>query len=74
VLFRSLGRATLYGVAAAGQAGAARALDILREEIDITLGLIGCPRFDDLGADFLMGDASERPSVEREPPRLSVAQ
>ena len=72
--FVFVGRATLYGVAAAGLAGAARALDILREEIDITLGLIGCPRFDDLGPDFLMSAAGQQASVEREPPRLSIAQ
>jgi (S)-mandelate dehydrogenase len=58
--FVFLGRATLYGVAAAGRAGASRALDILREEIDINLGLIGCPRFDELGPDFLLGEAGER--------------
>jgi (S)-mandelate dehydrogenase len=57
--FVFLGRTTLYGVAAAGIAGARRALDILREEIDITLGLIGCARFEQLGRDFVMKDASE---------------
>jgi (S)-mandelate dehydrogenase len=36
-----VGRATLYGVAAAGRAGAKRALDILREELDRDLGLLG---------------------------------
>ena len=35
------GRAVLYRVAAAGRAGADRALDILREEIDRDLGLLG---------------------------------
>lgn len=52
--FCFVGRATLYGVAAAGQAGAQRAIDILREEIDTTLALIGCPTFDQLGPEFLM--------------------
>jgi L-lactate dehydrogenase (cytochrome)/(S)-mandelate dehydrogenase len=37
-----IGRATLYGIAAGGQAGASRALDLLREEIDRTLALLGC--------------------------------
>lgn len=37
-----IGRATLYGVAAGGEAGARRALDILASEFDRTLGLIGC--------------------------------
>jgi isopentenyl diphosphate isomerase/L-lactate dehydrogenase-like FMN-dependent dehydrogenase len=38
-----VGRATLYGVAAGGEAGAARALAILRDEIDRTMALIGRP-------------------------------
>jgi (S)-mandelate dehydrogenase len=36
------GRATLYGLAAAGALGAVRALEILRSEMARTLGLIGC--------------------------------
>jgi (S)-mandelate dehydrogenase len=36
-----VGRAALYGVAAAGRAGTKRALDILREELDRDLGLLG---------------------------------
>jgi (S)-mandelate dehydrogenase len=49
-----VGRATLYGLAAAGQAGVERALDILREEIDRDLGLLGAPSVQDLGPDFLV--------------------
>jgi (S)-mandelate dehydrogenase len=51
--FVFVGRATLYGVAAGGEAGARRALDILREEVDMTLALIGCPDVAELGPDFL---------------------
>lgn len=54
--FVFVGKATLYGVAAGGQAGARRALDILREEIDMTLALIGCPNVAELGHDFLFND------------------
>ncbi len=36
-----LGRATLYGLAAGGEEGAKRALAILAEEIDRTIGLLG---------------------------------
>jgi isopentenyl diphosphate isomerase/L-lactate dehydrogenase-like FMN-dependent dehydrogenase len=36
-----IGRATLYGTAAAGEAGATRAIDILREETDRIMALIG---------------------------------
>jgi isopentenyl diphosphate isomerase/L-lactate dehydrogenase-like FMN-dependent dehydrogenase len=48
-----LGRATLYGLAAAGEAGASRALGIFREEMARTLALLGCPRLSDLSADQL---------------------
>jgi (S)-mandelate dehydrogenase len=37
-----LGRATLYGLAAGGQPGVAKALSILREEFDRVLALLGC--------------------------------
>ncbi|MBV8784918.1 MAG: alpha-hydroxy-acid oxidizing protein [Gammaproteobacteria bacterium] len=43
-----LGRATLYGVAAGGEAGAGRALEILRTEIERVLGLLGCASIADL--------------------------
>lgn len=48
-----LGRATLYGVSAGGKAGVARAIDIMREEIDRNLGLLGAPSVRALGPDFL---------------------
>ena len=47
------GRAILYGLCGAGEAGAARALEILRDEFDLTLGLLGCPNADELGREFL---------------------
>ncbi|MGQ0385182.1 MAG: alpha-hydroxy acid oxidase [Gammaproteobacteria bacterium] len=37
-----LGRAPVYGLAAGGEAGAARALSILADEFDRTLALLGC--------------------------------
>lgn len=51
------GRATLYGLAAGGRAGAGRALDILRSEMDRTLGLLGCSKLDEVGADRIRVDA-----------------
>ena len=50
------GRPTLYGVAAAGVPGAARAIDILRHEIDLVMAQIGCPNLQSLGPDFLLWD------------------
>jgi len=49
-----IGRATLYGIAAGGEAGAARAIALLREEIDRTLALLGCPSIASLGRDCLV--------------------
>jgi (S)-mandelate dehydrogenase len=43
-----IGRAVLYGVAAAGQAGALRALQILVEELTRTACLLGCATLRDL--------------------------
>ena len=38
----SIGRPYLYGLAAGGQAGVARALELLRAEIERDMGLLGC--------------------------------
>lgn len=51
--FCFVARATLYGVAAGGEAGAARALAILRDEVDRTLGQLGCRALRELGPDRL---------------------
>jgi (S)-mandelate dehydrogenase len=48
-----IGRASLYGLAAGGEAGAARALAILHEEIDRVIALVGCRALADLGRHHL---------------------
>ncbi len=48
-----VGRAPLYGVAAAGETGAAQALQMLREEALRVLGFLGCPSVDMLGPQYL---------------------
>ncbi|WP_341520496.1 alpha-hydroxy acid oxidase [Pseudomonas sp. G.S.17] len=47
-----LGRATLYGVAVGGQAGAGHALDLLAEELRLALFLLGQPDLAALRAGF----------------------
>jgi len=37
-----IGRSYLYGLAAGGQPGVARALDLLRTEIELDMKLMGC--------------------------------
>jgi isopentenyl diphosphate isomerase/L-lactate dehydrogenase-like FMN-dependent dehydrogenase len=49
-----LGRAPLYALATAGEAGVVRALTILKEEMDRILAQIGCRTIDDLAADYVV--------------------
>jgi len=44
-----LGRATLYGLAAGGETGVARALEMLCAETDRVLGMLGCNSVSELG-------------------------
>jgi isopentenyl diphosphate isomerase/L-lactate dehydrogenase-like FMN-dependent dehydrogenase len=51
--FCMVARATLYGVMAGGTAGALRAIEILRSEIERDLKMIGCPNVAQMGPSFL---------------------
>jgi len=48
-----IGRAYLYGLAACGEPGVRRILEILRSEMVRTLGLMGCPSVSDLDRSWL---------------------
>ena len=52
--FVFVGRATLYGTVAGGFAGAQKAIEILRKEIDLVMGQIGCPSLERLGPGYLL--------------------
>lgn len=52
-----LGRSMLFGLAAGGKPGAARVIEILREEVDRVLTLIGVSSLDALTPDALTGNA-----------------
>jgi isopentenyl diphosphate isomerase/L-lactate dehydrogenase-like FMN-dependent dehydrogenase len=69
-----VGRSTLYGVAAGGQEGAARALEIYRDEIHRVLALLGCRGVSDLGPQYLqLADASLRLPTLTRPALRAVA-
>ena len=55
-----VGRATLYGAAAGGTAGAVRALDIFKDEIGRTMMQMGAPDIRSLGPQFLTWDSDDR--------------
>ena len=48
-----LGRAYAYGLASAGEAGVARAIEIIRADLDRTLRLLGCTSIVDLDTSYL---------------------
>jgi L-lactate dehydrogenase (cytochrome) len=48
-----VGRAYAFGLAAAGGAGVARVIEILRDDVERTLRLIGCPSVSALDSSYL---------------------
>ena len=52
-----LGRATLYGLAAAGEKGVDNVLRLLKDEVDRTMAQIGCPAVRQLSPDYVFADA-----------------
>ena len=48
-----VGRPVLWGLAAGGEAGARRVLELLRNELDLAMALCGTPRLSDLSRDLL---------------------
>jgi (S)-mandelate dehydrogenase len=62
-----VGRMTLYAVAAGGERLASRALDIMRNEVDLTMGQMGAPNIAALGPEFLMWDDQEDLKRNRRP-------
>jgi isopentenyl diphosphate isomerase/L-lactate dehydrogenase-like FMN-dependent dehydrogenase len=58
-----IARPQLWGLAVAGEAGVAQALEILRREIDRAMGLMGAARLSDLGPDKLFRIAGRDPSI-----------
>lgn len=58
-----LGRATLYGLAAAGEAGVRDVLTLLKCEIDCTLAQIGCASVTELSPDLLSTADGPPPSA-----------
>jgi (S)-mandelate dehydrogenase len=69
----AIGRASLYGVGAAGEAGVARALDIFRNEITRTMGTLGVNRIADVTRDHvLLPGETPRYSTTAAAPRIAA--
>jgi L-lactate dehydrogenase (cytochrome) len=52
-----IGRAYIYGLGAGGQAGVARAIEIIRQELDVTMALTGTRSVGDIDRRVLVDDA-----------------
>jgi (S)-mandelate dehydrogenase len=50
------GRATLYGTAVGGEAGASKAVGFIQTEMDKTMAYTGCNRVDEISTDIFFGD------------------
>jgi L-lactate dehydrogenase (cytochrome) len=50
-----IGRAYVYGLGAGGQAGVAKAIDILKNELSVTMALTGTNKIADIGRHVLVG-------------------
>jgi isopentenyl diphosphate isomerase/L-lactate dehydrogenase-like FMN-dependent dehydrogenase len=68
-----VGRATLYGTACGGQAGAARAIKILSDEFERTLGYIGARSVAEIGLHILASHAPGPEHADRLMPRLKAS-
>jgi 4-hydroxymandelate oxidase len=53
-----IGRPVLWGLAADGEQGVSRVLEMLQREIDSTMGLCGCPSVDSITVDLLQPDST----------------
>jgi L-lactate dehydrogenase (cytochrome) len=52
-----IGRAYIYGLGALGEAGVAKAIDIIRRELDVTMALTGTRRLADIGKHLVLDEA-----------------
>jgi L-lactate dehydrogenase (cytochrome) len=66
-----IGRAYVYGLGAAGQAGVARAIEILRNELDVTMALCGVSKVSEIGPQVIVGGRAGVPEAPRPKPRTA---
>jgi len=49
-----IGRAYIFGLGAAGEAGVAKAIDIIQKELDVSMALTGVKRINEIGRHILV--------------------
>ena len=63
-----IGRAYIYGLGANGEAGVAKAIDILKKELDVAMALCGVKSIDEIGP-HVLADSPLRNSAGPAKPR-----
>ena len=58
-----IGRAYIYGLGAGGQAGVAKAIDILEKELSVTMALTGTNTIADIGRQLIVGAKPKKKAV-----------
>ena len=58
------GRATLYGTAVGGEAGASKAVGIIKTEMDKTMAYTGCNGVDEISTDIFFGDSQRNTMMQ----------
>jgi L-lactate dehydrogenase (cytochrome) len=59
-----IGRAYVWGLGAMGQAGVAKAIDILKNELSVTMALTGTVKLADIGPHVLVGGGGKKPRAK----------
>ena len=67
-----IGRAYIYGLGAGGKAGVSRAIEILKNELSVTMALCGVNNIADIGRHVLMGAEESRQPAPAAPKRKSA--
>jgi len=60
-----IGRAYIYGLGAGGKAGVAKAIDILKKELDVAMALTGTNRIADIDGRVLVGGAAKKKAARK---------
>ncbi len=60
-----IGRAYVYGLGAGGQAGVSKAIDILKNELSVTMALTGTNRIADIGPQVLVGGEGKKKAARK---------
>jgi L-lactate dehydrogenase (cytochrome) len=63
-----IGRAYIYGLGAGGRAGVARAIEILKNELSVTMALCGVNKIADIDRHVLAGEENGAPAAPKKKP------